>query len=420
MIRELGRKAKIAKGVLVEGGITEFLISVLRFSERQIENLLRRGKQKQAKHLINTKANYTEILNANFLVSKSSYKAKEQSSYNVAWVMPPPGKGSGGHLNIYRFIKFLEDAGHNCHIYIYTNTAKPGDLEKLRVMMGDSYPDIQSKMSWITSSRQIKEHDAVFATSWETAYTAFNASPTSKKFYFVQDFEPFFYPRGSFYYLAENTYRFNFYGITAGGWLANKLSSEFGMRCGYYDFGYDKATYFLTNTGKRKEIFFYARPITERRGLEMGILALDLFHKQHPDYIINLAGWDMSEYEIPFPYKNQGIMEIGSLNELYNRCVLALVLSYTNMSLLPIELLGSGTIPVINNSPNNYEVSNNKYIKYTDNNPISLAEAMDEIVTNKLQTEYARKAAESVKQTGWDESGSKFIKLFESEMRINE
>jgi hypothetical protein len=30
------------------------------------------------------------------------------------------------------------------------------------------------------------------------------------------DFEPWFYPMGTDYVLAENTYRFNFYGFTAG------------------------------------------------------------------------------------------------------------------------------------------------------------------------------------------------------------
>ncbi len=419
MIKKVVRKSKVAKGVIKEAGFIEFIIMILRFSERKTENFLRKGQQKNDKHLVDTKANYDEILNADYINEKPAYRATDKKSYSVAWVMPPPGKGSGGHLNIYRFIDFLEKSGNSCHIYVYTNTAKGGDLEKLKTMMGDSYPKIKAQMEWITSSIQIKKHDAIFATSWETAYPVFNAQKYSKKFYFVQDFEPYFYPRGSFYYLAENTYRFNFFGITAGKWLSNKLTADYGMRCDFYDFGYDNKTYYLKNTNKRKEIFFYARPITERRGLEMGILALDLFHKKHPDYVINLVGWDMSPYEIPFPYVNKGIMEVSKLNDLYNNCVLALVLSYTNMSLLPLELLGSGTIPVVNNDPNNYEVSNNSYINYVENNPISLADAMSKIVSNKGQVEYSRLASESVNNNAWHKSGEKFIKLFESEMKRN-
>ena len=36
--------------------------------------------------------------------------------------------------------------------------------------------------------------------------------------YFVQDFEPLFYPMGSDYLLAENTYRKGLYHITTGAW----------------------------------------------------------------------------------------------------------------------------------------------------------------------------------------------------------
>jgi len=62
-------------------------------------------------------------------------------------------------------------------------------------------------------------------------------------------------------------------------------------------------------------------------------MALDLFHQKHPDYIINLAGWDVSDYSLPFPYVNSKTLEIHQLNDLYNKCAAGLVISLTNMSL---------------------------------------------------------------------------------------
>ncbi|MGC4441694.1 glycosyltransferase family 1 protein, partial [Streptococcus suis] len=60
---------------------------------------------------------------------------------------------------------------------------------------------------------EFKNQDVVFATSWDTAYAAFNLKEKNlHKFYFVQDFEPVFYGLGSRYKLAEATYKFGFYG----------------------------------------------------------------------------------------------------------------------------------------------------------------------------------------------------------------
>lgn len=112
--------------------------------------------------------------------------------------------------------------------------------------------------------------DALFATSWITAYPVRNARVDAAKFYFVQDFEPWFFPVGTDSVLAENTYRFGLYGITAGRWLAQKLSADYGMECDHYEFGSDFGRYSYTNSGRRSKIFFYARPVTARRGLSSG------------------------------------------------------------------------------------------------------------------------------------------------------
>jgi len=245
--------------------------------------------------------------------------------------------------------------------------------------------------------------------------------PTSaQRFYFVQDFEPYFYPIGSLYSFAENTYRFGFYGITAGGWLTKKLKADFGMSADYYSFGADTNLYNLNNTKKRNSVFFYARPYTERRGFEMGILALTLFHKKHPNYKILLAGWDVSNYDIPFPYENLKTLELGELNEVYNQCSVGLVLSYTNMSLLPLELMSSGVIPVVNDAPNNRLVSNNPFIAYAAGNPISLANKMSEIVIKKDILSYSQSASKSAKGESWKSAEEKFMKIVTREMKSDE
>ena len=117
----------------------------------------------------------------------------------------------------------------------------------------------------------------------------------------------------------------NFYGITAGRWLTKRVS-EYGMKADYFDFGADMDIYQSKNpSNKQKKVCFYARPVTERRAFELGVIALDRFHKKHPEYTIEFFGWDVSNYQIPFPYINRGIITHSKLADLYHESVACLI-----------------------------------------------------------------------------------------------
>jgi hypothetical protein len=208
-----------------------------------------------------------------------------------------------------------------------------------------------------------------------------------------------------------------YYGVTAGGWLSTKVKRDYGMDADNFTFGSGGDIYRYENTSARKEINCYVRPYTERRGFELAIMTLDLFHRKHPEYIINLFGWDVSSYELPFPYNNLKILEHHELNELYNRCAASLVLSLTNMSLLPLELLAAGCIPVVNDGENNRLVSDNEFIAYTQTNPLALAEKLSEIVTNPGQAAHAKAAAASAVQETWEDAGKRLVNIVERETR---
>lgn len=399
------KKARSGVRLLRRDGFLVLTITALQKLQRQ-----------QQKTSVNRKidiqflAKYNDIQKADWV--GRSYKPRKQktsSPYIINWVISPPYKGlGGGHQNIFRFIDYLERQGHTCNIYLYSNIYYQSAKEAEEVFRR-TYPNSNVQVKWLKESMETA--DAVFATGWETAYPVYSDSGKARKFYFVQDFEPYFYPIGSEYILAENTYRMNLYGITAGGWLSKKLNSDYGMQCDNYDFGTDTNIYHFENDKPRKEIFFYARPVTYRRGFELGIMALQIFHEKMPGYTITLAGWDVSEYKIPFPYNNLKSLDISELSKVYNKCAAALVISLTNMSLLPLELLATGVIPVVNNGENNTLVSNNPYINYTDPSPAALADALVEVVKKKNLPQYARRAAASVKELSWEKSGKQFEEI---------
>ena len=335
----------------------------------------------------------------------------------VAWVMSPPGVNSGGHQNIFRFIKFLEDAGHEVRIYLYSmdDPLTPAQVRD-RVGSSTSYASVRAKIEQYPRAGIPDDIHALFATSWETAYRSYRDASRARRFYFVQDFEPLFYPMGSEAVLAENTYRFGFYGITAGKWLATKLARDYGMRTASYDFGSDAGHYSLVNRGERSDVFFYARPETARRGFELGVMALDLFARDRPEHRIVLAGQDVRNLNVRFDYVNAGSVQVGDLNSLYNRSAAGLVLSLSNMSLLPLELLSAGVIPVVNDAENNRLVTDNPFIAYTPPIPRALADRLIEIVDRPDAADYAVRAAESVTTASWEASGVQFLDAFERGM----
>jgi len=338
--------------------------------------------------------------------------------WTIAWIMSPPGENSGGHQNIFRFIRVLEQAGHRCVVYLYSNEAGLS-AERSAAVVRDSpsYADTKTEFR-VWDGELADEVDAVFATGWETAYPSYRARSLARRFYFVQDFEPWFTGAGTSSALAEATYRFGFRGITAGGWLERKLHAEYGMETASFDFGADRAHYrLLEDAGPRDEVLFYARRTTERRGLGLGLMALDLVAQARPGLPINLVGEDLRGLDIPFPHRNLHGLSVEALGPIYNRCAAGLVLSFSNLSLLPLELLAAGTIPVVNDAPNNRLVSNHPAIVYTPPTPSALAEAILAILDDPDRDARARRASESVASAGWGVSARQFLDAVEQGMR---
>lgn len=341
--------------------------------------------------------------------------------YSVAWVISPPSSTSGGHQNAFRFMKFLEDAGHELTVYLYSPMKYPAvSAEGVRSMLAASggYPTLAADIRLYDPAEGFAAgYDAIIASDWENAYAAYRYEGQAKRFYFAQDFEPYFFAAGSDYVLAENSYRLGFHGLVAGGWLAGKLHDEYGMVCDHFDFAADVSRYSLENTAARAEVVFYVRPPTPRRATEFGLLALAELHRRRPDVIINLIGWDMSGYDVPFAHVNHGAVGWDRLNEIYNRCAAGMVLSLTNMSLLPIELLASGVVPIVNDAPNTRGVFDSEYVEYVPMSPKAIVDRIEAVLDRPDAAQHARTISESVGSTDWASLGRGFVDDFVRAMR---
>ncbi|SUN08058.1 group 1 glycosyl transferase [Streptococcus acidominimus] len=349
---------------------------------------------------------FEDLMKADYIHHPYVRPAKlDKKLLNIAWVTPPVGPGGGGHTTISRFVNHLQSQGHQLTFYIYRNNTIPQSAKEAQDIFERSY-----KINVpVKELDDFQDEDVVFATSWETAYAVFNLMGDNlHKFYFIQDFEPIFYGVGSRYKLAEATYKFGFYGITAGAWLPEKVK-EYGMEADYFDFGADVEIYRpKTTIHKKKKICFYARAHTERRGFEIGVMALKMFKEKHPEYEIEFFGQDMSNYDIPFEFVDRGILNKQELAEIYHESVACLVLSLTNVSLLPLELLVAGCIPVMNTGDNNTKVlGDNTDIVYAEAYPVDLATKLCQAVEKNNINEFAEAMSQKYQGTSWEESYKK-------------
>jgi O-antigen biosynthesis protein len=321
----------------------------------------------------------------------------------VAWVCSPPGPGSGGHTTMFRLVAGLEQAGHTCIVYL---------RDKHGWSLDQHVQTIRSWWPWVRAEVRdaadgIDDAHAIFATAWETAYPVLASPARGVRFYLVQDYEPAFHPAGSEALMAEATYRFGFHGVTAGPWLAQLVRREYGMAADHFDFGRDLA-YALDSSAdpsRRTGVCLYSRPDTPRRAFELAVLALELFAARHPEVDIHLYG--IPAKRLPFGASDHGLLTPEQLNDLYNRCVAGLVLSATNVSLVPHEMLAAGCIPVVNDAEQNRMVLANDHVAYAPATPFELAEALCALVERPpaARAAAARAAAASVRGISWDDAG---------------
>lgn len=339
----------------------------------------------------------------------------------VSWVTVPPSPTSGGHTTLFRMIAEVERAGHTCVVYL--DDRHGWDIEQHRRTVRSCWPAVDADVRDLAQG--MEDAHVIMATSWGTAYPVLASPAKGARCYFISDFEPLFYAAGSLAMLAEATYRFGFYGVTSGSWLAQLVRREYGMQAEHFDFACDLETYRLDRSagaaGRRAGVCYYCRPSTPRRAHELAVATLDLFAVGHPDVEIHLYGEPAGR--LPFRATQHGFLNPTQLGALYNRCVAGLTLSATNVSLVPHEMLGCGCIPVVNDAQHNRIVLDNDHVAYAPATPFELANALGALVDRPAseRAEAANVAAASVSSTTWQQAGAEVERIIRGvvETRLN-
>lgn len=337
--------------------------------------------------------------------------------FTLNWVIPDPMQGSGGHINIFRFASMLESRGfHSRFFCLDSRFSNDGEA---RDFILEHFSVFDSRMESYCSIDSMAFAHGTIATQWTTAYVVRAFDNTLAKFYFVQDYEPLFYPRGTEYAAAELPYTFGFHAITAGGWLKDIMEQQYGLEADAFGFSYDKDKYVPhERKDDTRRIFFYARPTTPRRNFELGLYALTELAKRVPDVEVVFAGGNLDAYAIHLPrYRCLDIMDPAELSDVYGQCDVCLVFSYTNLSLLPLEIMASGSVVACSEGPNNEWLLSDDNAILLDNDPDHIVDALEGALRDRKGLKQLRDAGLKFAQsTSWDAEGDRVAQAMSSKI----
>jgi glycosyltransferase involved in cell wall biosynthesis len=265
----------------------------------------------------------------------------------------------GGILTILRAADYMRRHGRQSH-FVGVGAASP---ERLRGAISLAFPELAagSKVSVLKPNEDVNALGlgplrAAICTLWTTAYPLLKLRNVAERFYFVQDYEPLFYPAGTTAALAEATYRFGFKGICNTESLATLYRSH-GGEADFFIPAVDRNIFHPR--GRSNEgpihIFSYARPGHPRNCFEVVTEGLRLVKAELGEGVhIFTAGadWRVEEYGLDGIVEHLGLLSYEETADLYRACDIGVVAMATrHPSYLPLELMACGALVCTNASP---------------------------------------------------------------------
>lgn len=265
----------------------------------------------------------------------------------ITWVIPDFQPGAGGHMTIFRIAHYLEVFGHEVQILIQ-NPVHHSSGDDAKRTINHHFQPFSGMIDLFSSETPRVIGDALIATDRFTCYPVNAMSGFTRKFYFVQDYETLFYPAGAEGLLTDATYAFDFDCLCAGEWLSGLMRERFGRWAVPWPLAYDRSVYKLDESVERStnRVAFYARFVTPRRAVELGMMALDILRERGVNFEVDFFGGDLGPIKRDYRFTNHGVLDAERLAQLYRKAAAGIVFSATNHSLVNKEMMACG-LPVV-------------------------------------------------------------------------
>lgn len=286
---------------------------------------------------------------------------------SLTWFLPEfQNPFYGGVYTLLRFADYFKRTHGVENRFLILGNVVP---EEIRPRLAQAFPSLAdaplAAINLTSDLAGLPTTDAAIATLWGTAYFMLKFNQTRRKFYFMQDYEPLFYPAGSTFGQVEASYRLGFYGIANTPTIKQIYEQQYGGQAEYFLPCVDTRTFHPTaptpgpanaaDPAGPLTVFFYGRPDHARNGFELGAQALRKLKKKMGDRVrIVAAGdaWQPEHYALKGVVENLGLLSLQQTAELYRTCAAGLVMMFTrHPSYLPFELMASGALVVTNFNP---------------------------------------------------------------------
>jgi cellulose synthase/poly-beta-1,6-N-acetylglucosamine synthase-like glycosyltransferase/glycosyltransferase involved in cell wall biosynthesis len=281
---------------------------------------------------------------------------------SLCWVLPPfDVPFYGGIYTILRAAEYMRTE-HGVQPLFSVNGIAPGrgTPEAVRATIARAFPGLAAAAQ-IEILRNAEQDlgcgsvDGVIATLWTTAFPVLRAKQARRKFYFVQDWEPLFYPAGSISAMVEATYRFGFHAICNTPALAESYRSLGGTADHFLpsvDSDVFRPRQSQAEHSSLFRLFCYTRPATPRNGFEVLAVALRELKRRYGeaiDVVTAGAEWQPQAHGLSGVVRHLGLLPYKETGALYRACDAGLVAMATrHPSYLPFELMASGAAVITN------------------------------------------------------------------------
>jgi O-antigen biosynthesis protein len=320
---------------------------------------------------------------------------------HVAIVVPAFRRGSGGHQTIVHLARGLAARGHDVTLWLEDDegrhAAEQADETARHFEAFFGWPDLRAGFDGWAGC------DVAVATGWQTVHRVLRLHDARGRAYLVQDHEPEFYATSSSRAWAEATYGLGLHCIAASRWLAALLRERHGASASHFDLAVDHDVYRPGDGERDGSVLFYARATTPRRAVPLGLLALEELNLRRPGVEIALFG-EAGRVRAAFPHRGLGVLSGLELAEAYRRASVGLVLSMTNISLVPLEMLACG-LPCVELASDclRAELGDDGPAELAAFDPLAIAGAIERLLDDgELRERRARAGLELVATRRWD------------------
>jgi O-antigen biosynthesis protein len=279
---------------------------------------------------------------------------------SMAWFVPGfDNPFYGGLMTIFRVADYaLRVHGIAQKIVVLGDNDAPTS----RHHIGRAFPQLAQNAEIIASpslDEMPELHvDAAIATLWVTAQNVLRLEHAHRKFHFLQDWEPLFYPAGTLSAMVEATYRFGFHAVSNTRPLAESYRA-FGGTADHFLPSIDTSIFNdrrpPVDADAPTVIFCYARPGHPRNSFEVLMAAFrDLKAKygDRVDLVTAGSDWNPAEYGLEGTIRHLGLLAYPETGALYRSVDIGVVAMATrHPSYLPFELMACGALVVTNRNP---------------------------------------------------------------------